>query len=397
MISEVLIIWAIVSLVVTNGVLLAAALFARTYAPQPACRRDIPRRPVLLVRPFRGADDRGTHQSLLGQTYRPYRARFICTSRDDPGLPEVRAACSLDPDRADCLLAEGCDDAVSDKARNMIAAWRSSDEPFVGFCDSDIELHEDAIATCMAEFDDDRVGAVFAHCIIEASDWLGRVAMLTLTADAYAFIFGCARGGYVPFLEGGLMILRRDAVARAGGIEIIADAIGDDTRLGQRLLRSGYQLRLAPFSLVHRSSWVPVIESLSRYRRWIACHRTELAPGFWAEFMLNPTVASLVAATIVPLRAWPIVLANIVLRTFTTVLIDRTLLRRHGVGLGWWMCARPIADVLHFLVCATVLVFPWVSWRGIRYAITPRGRVVRVGEPGAAATESAVTVESGTA
>jgi GT2 family glycosyltransferase len=397
MTSEALIIWAIVSLVVTNGVLLAAALLARTYAPQPGRRRDLPRRPVLLVRPFRGADDHGTHNSLLSQTYRPYHVRFICTSRDDPGLPEVRAACSLDSNRADCLLAEGCDDAVSDKARNMIAAWRSSDDPFVGFCDSDIELHHDAVAECMAEFDDDRVGAVFAHCIIEASDWLGRVAMLTLTADGYAFIFGCARCGRVPFLEGGLMILRRDAVARAGGIEIIADAIGDDTRLGQRLIRSGYQLRLAPFSLVHRSSWVPAIESLSRYRRWIACHRTELTSGFLAEFLLNPTVASLVAATIMPLRVWPIVLANIALRTLTTVLIDRTLLKRHGVGLGWWMCARPIADVLHFLVCATVLLFPWVSWRGVRYAITPRGRAVRLGESTSTATENTVTVHSGTA
>src|SRR5450432_2351822 len=284
--------WAIVAAFVTNSVLLAAAILA---AMQPTkagrSRHSALGRAILLVRPFRGLDThaRTKHQSLLDQAYQPCSVRFVCTSGDDPGLPIARSVCSANPQQAKCLIAEGYDDVVSDKARGMISAWRSTNDPFVGFCDSDLCLHEDAVSQCMSAFDRDKVGAVFAHCIIDSPGVLGRLSMLTLAADAYAFLMGCARLGMVPFLEGGLMVLRREAIDRAGGIETISDAIGDDTRLGRLLRRAGYDLQLAPFVIVHRSEAQSTRNFISCYRRWLACHRTEATSGFWAELLLNPT------------------------------------------------------------------------------------------------------------
>ncbi len=260
--------WAIIAAVVTNGILLMAAISAASRPRKMAPLARPAGCPVLLVRPFRGLDDeaRKKHATLLEQSYMPSSVRFVCASRTDPGLPAARAACLADPDRASCLVVEGYDDVVSDKARNMIASWRSSSERFVAFCDSDLALEPDALAECMSKFDRDDVGAVFAHCVVDSPGPLGRISMLTLTADAYAFLIGCARFGAVPFLEGGLMVLRRAAVEQAGGIEMIAGAIGDDTRLGRRLRRAKFELRLAPFVIVHQSGAESPREWLSRYR-----------------------------------------------------------------------------------------------------------------------------------
>jgi cellulose synthase/poly-beta-1,6-N-acetylglucosamine synthase-like glycosyltransferase len=175
--------------------------------------------------------------------------------------------------------------------------------------------------------------------------------------------------GVVPFLEGGLMVLRRESIDRAGGIETISGAIGDDTRLGRLLRRAGYELQLAPFVIVHRSEAQSTRNFISCYRRWLACHRTEATSGFWAELLLNPTAAPLLFATVAGRTGWVIVAASLLLRTMTTVFIDRALLRRHGVSLGWWTCLRPLADLLHFSLCVSVVVHPWVTWRGIRYAV----------------------------
>jgi GT2 family glycosyltransferase len=286
--------------------------------------------------------------------------------------------------------------AASDKARSMIAAWRSSAEPFVAFCDSDLSLPSDAVSQCMSGFDDDTVGAVFAHCLVDSPGALGRISMLTLTADAFAFLIGCSRLGAVPFLEGGLMILRRSAVERAGGIEMIASALGDDTRLGRQLRLAGFELRLAPFYVVHRSGVEGAVEWLSRYRRWLACHRCEVTVGFWSELLLNPTVAPLIALAAGASRwMWALASASVLLRVLITIFVDRGLLRRHGISLGWWSCLRPIGDFLHFCVCVSVVAYPWITWRGIHYAVRARGDMVRITDPANAGTESEMMAETG--
>jgi hypothetical protein len=383
--------WALISVLVTNMVLLmGAALAASRTASREVAGQGALGRALLLVRPFRGIDAGATakHASLLHQSYRPYSVRFVCTSRDDPGLSVARFVCSMKPDQARCLVAEGCQNVVSDKARNMIAAWRANTDPFVGFCDSDLALPADALTQCMQAFDHDEVGAVFAHCIIDSPGALGRISMLTLTVDAYAIILGCARMGVVPFLEGGLMILRREAVDRAGGIDMVAGAIGDDTRLGRQLRRAGYQLRLAPFSLVHRTELEDVASWLSRYRRWLACHRAEARMGFWAELTLNPTVASFAALFFgPPTWVWKLALVNVFLRMCTTLYIDRALLRRHGIRLGAWSWLRPAADLVHFCVAVSVIVYPWITWRGIRYRVGTRSEMVRAHPRRAPSTE----------
>jgi len=389
--------WAIVAAIVTNAVLLGAAISAATRPRKTATSAAPMGCPVLLVRPFRGLDDDACskHATLLEQTYLPCKVRFVCTSYGDPGLPAAHAACLDDPSRASCCVVDGYDDVVSDKSRNMIATWRSSTERFVAFCDSDLALHHEALAECMSRFDRDTVGAVFAHCVVDSPGPLGRISMLTLTADAYAFLIGAARLGSVPFLEGGLMVLRRAAVEQAGGIEMIAGAIGDDTRLGRRLRRAKFELRLAPFILVHRSERESPAEWIARYRRWLACHRTEVTAGFWSELLLNPTIAPLVALPFfAPGLGWAVVLLSMLVRTATTVFIDRALLRRHGIHLGWWSLLRPVADVIHFLICVSVVVYPWVTWRGIRYHLRPRD-MQRAAPPRDVEPKQEIAIDSG--
>jgi len=71
------------------------------------------------------------------------------------------------------------------------------------------------------------------------------------------------------------------------------------------------------------------------------------------------------------------------------------LLRPHGVRLGWWSCLRPLGDILHFCLCVSVVVYPWITWRGIRYAVRAGRDIVRVSEHPGPSVESDVAAESG--
>jgi cellulose synthase/poly-beta-1,6-N-acetylglucosamine synthase-like glycosyltransferase len=327
---------------------------------------------------------------LIEQQYHPLRVIFATGIEGDAAVHAARAACREASARAKVLAVGAGENGMSDKGRKMIAAWATTQDPFVAFSDSDLNLGRDALARCMREFDADDVGAVFAHCIVVADGFLGRLSTLTIAADGYAFLLGTARSDCALFLEGGLMVLRRSAVDSAGGIVQVGNAIGDDTRLGRALRQAGFRLRLADFALVHRTGCEPPSAWAARYRRWLMCHRAEATAGFYAELFLNPTAIPVLLALVAPNACRGVMLDIVVVsaacRVAIAMCMDAWLLARHGVRLGWWVVLRPLADLFHFAFCVSVLVAPWVRWRGIKYGVAANGNIV-VSSEEASATE----------
>lgn len=384
---------AAIAALIANTSVGVAAVIARWRADRLAADEPAPLTEgsaLALVRPFRGADPDALrrHQTLLDQTYRPLEVILVCEQPDDPGVPAAREACQLAPGRARLVLATDAPPLMSGKVRNMIAGWRATEAPLVGFCDSDVALSPQDVAACVRELADPRVGAVSAHVVFQADGLLGRLGMLTTTADSCALLGAAARLGRGVVLQGGLMVFRRAALEAAGGLEPLGDTFADDARAGVLLRRGGWRIAVSRRPIQHRSPPEPAASWLARHHRWLVSRRRELPAAFAAELLLNATAAPAAAALLLaggPAGALALGLlgASIAARTATTFYIDRVLLRRLGVRLGAWSLARPLADLLHFALCCGSLLIPLVVWRGRWFLVGPSGRIVRPLQRGA--------------
>jgi ceramide glucosyltransferase len=393
--------WAIAAAAITNSLLLWWTLRARRHDWFRASASLTDGPPVTVIRPMRGEDRDAVenHRSLIEQQYGRLRVVFATGVEGDAAVVAARAACRDAAARVTVLAVDPGENGLSDKGRKMIAAWATTPDPFIAFSDSDLNLRRDALARCMQQFDTDDVGAVFAHCIVVADGILGRLSTLTIAADGYAFLLGTARSNCALFLEGGFMVLRRGAVDAAGGIAQVGNAIGDDTRLGRALRQAGFRLRLADFTLIHRTSRERPSAWAARYRRWLMCHRAEATSGFYAELFLNPTAVPMMLALVAPTAYRSAVLDVLVVgaacRVAIAACMDSLLLERHGIRLGWWVVLRPLADLVHFVFCLSVLVAPWVRWRGIKYWVSPNGNIVASSEePSAPAMQANPAVDA---
>ncbi len=373
MIAWLLVAWAIASVVVVDGLRLLAALVAcrrrRAAPPTPLDGASI-----AVVCPFRGAEEgaRSKHESLVDQRYRSLDVVFAAEAADDPGAVAVRAACAAAPERARFVVSGSDPRVLSGKARNMIAGWNATSAEFVAFCDADLALSADDVASCLPLFDAPRVGAVFVPCLFDARGPAGRLVMLTATVDASVLIRAAAAVDVLPFLQGGLMMIRRSALEAAGGIGVVADAISDDLRLARVLRRAGFVLRATARTLVHHTPKEGAGTWLARYHRWMVCQRTDAPAGFWLMLWLHPLVVPLLAAALAPARArWLLALAAcaLLVELAYSAWVDRRILRPLGLGLGARVLFRPVANLAHFAVCVGAVLYPIVHWRGRRYLL----------------------------
>lgn len=383
MMASFFLLWSVIA-VVCPTLLVTVAL---ALALRRAGRRKLARWPVAiatsgpavhLVRPLcgreEGADEKNL--SLLRQVYAPLSVAFVAESTHDPALADARRVCAAEH-KGTCLTARD-DRAVSGKARNMIAGWRSSTSEIVGFCDSDIVLSPDAVSRCVSAMQERGAAASFAPCLFDAQGGWGKLAMQVATIDKFALAEAAAGLGLVPCLEGGLMLVSRSALADAGGIELISQTIADDLRIGQALRLRGFRLGISTAPVVHRTPPESAAVWAQRYLRWSICRRTE-APGLQLlGLVLNPLAVPLVVAIgLSNAHLGALALAGALVRIGYAHAVSRLLLAPHGVRIDGWCWARPITELLDAGFVAAAFLTRSLTWRGCTYDIDFRGRVTR--------------------
>lgn len=376
--------WAILAACVSNGILWSSALvvYAVKLKPSPPSPGPPPR--VTLIRPFKGleVDALEKNRSLLRQDHPGLEVLFICEDPEDPGVAAARAACAEAPDRARLLFSSGVPQVPSGKVRNMIAGWRASTSELVAFCDADIHLAPGDLSSCVGALADPEVGASWMFVLFEEGGVHGQLWKLMTGADGYPIMSAAARLGMHQSLQGGLMVLRRDALDAAGGIEQLGDTFADDVRAGFLLQRAGYKLRASERLLRHETPAEPLAEWALRFHRWTLCFRSEAPVGFFAQLLLNASAVPLLVAlaladSALALPAVLLALGSIGLRTLGTAFVDLAILRPRGARVGWATLLRPLADLLFFTLSVTATVLPFVRWRGRWYRVGWNGRIVK--------------------
>jgi hopene-associated glycosyltransferase HpnB len=305
--------------------------------------------------------------SLLGQNYPGAFAIVVVDDHSSDGTAAIaRTAASADVRRVEILSAPNLPDAWTGKlwAMNRGAAHvDASAEPprYLLFTDADIACAPDTLAELVrrAERDGRVLVSLMAklHCESLAERAL-IPAFIFFFQMLYPFAWVNRPALPTAAAAGGCMLVRRDALVRAGGIAMLRGELIDDCALG-RLMKKQGPIWLG---LTERAHSLRAFGSVGDMSSMVS--RSAYAQLRYSPWLLIGAAASITATCVAPpflavgsagIAQW--------LGAFAWLLMALALqptLRFYGVS-RWWGLAFP---AIAFVYLAFTLDSAWQYWRG---------------------------------
>jgi ceramide glucosyltransferase len=345
--------------------------------------------PVTMLKPLCGSEP-GLYEHLRSfceQDYPKFEIVFGVRDRADPAcsvvyqllteFPELPLKIVINPE----LHGENC------KVSNLINMLPYASHELLAISDSDTAVARDYLATVAAPLLlDELVGLV--TCIYRAVPtkqiWSRLGAMYVnewyLPSVVFAWLFG--HQGYV---SGQTMCVRRDTLAAIGGLEVLADHLADDYRLGELVRRSGQRIVLSQYVISGQHHEVSFDSAVRHELRWMRTLRA-VSPGNFRGLFLTfslPLAALGIAAT-----AWDSG-SGTAWMLFATTLFARLILHfvyrlrgdRPFLADIWLVPAR---DLLNCWIWCRTFFVSTVTWRDGEFDIDSDGVMHRrLGHPAA--------------
>lgn len=262
------------------------------------------------------------------------------------------------------------------KVSNLINMLPHARHDLLVISDSDTAVARDYLTTITAPLLlNDLVGLV--TCIYHAKPtqhiWSRLGAMFVnewyLPSVMLAWLFG--HQGYV---SGQTMCIRRDTLRAVGGLEVVADHLAEDYRLGELVRRAGLRIVLSRYVISGQHHELSLDSATRHELRWMRTLRAVSPASFRGLFL---TFSLPLAILGIAITAWgPHSSTGWVL--FTATLFARLILhfahRLHGnrpfLADVWLL---PVRDLLNCWIWCRTFFVSTVTWRGNEFDIDSHG------------------------
>jgi ceramide glucosyltransferase len=199
---------------------------------------------VTLLKPLCGAEPETYDclRSFCDQSYSDYQIVFGVADPDDPAVAVVRQLQWEYPEREIRLIVDRRQHGSSRKVSNLINMLPHASHEYLILADSDVRVRPDYLARLVAALLDPTVGIVTCayRGVARRGIWSTLGAMF-INEWFTPSVQVAARGGSRGFAFGATIGLRRQVLARIGGLSGIVNHLADDYRLGE--LTRGLGLR----------------------------------------------------------------------------------------------------------------------------------------------------------
>lgn len=248
---------------------------------------------VLMVKPVKGLDEGAKENflSFIHQDYPDYQILFVVGDGDDPVVSLLRQLQEDFPQkvRYKVILEHS---GTNRKMNNVSRAVEGEKADLVLINDSDIRVHPSYMKTIVAPIlRDPSVGMV--TCLqrgTPAGAWSSRLASLMLNTEAIPQALVAYRMFPIDFAFGPTMLLRREALEKAGGFSALTQVLADDYHLGQRIVRAGYRIHLSSY-LVDAHIGEESLSALWNHElRWARTYRNCRPVGYAFSILTRPFV-----------------------------------------------------------------------------------------------------------
>ena len=360
--------------IVMAGVV-AVRRFARAGVAVPRLRP-----PVTVMKPLCGDEPHieSALRSILAQDYPVFQVVFGVQDPDDPALIAVARLRAQFPHRDISVVTDPALHGPNRKVGNLINMLPHARHDILVFSDSDLHVAPDYLDRIVAALDPPGVGLVTAMCtgLPTSPGWPAQVGASALS---YTFLPGVliSRALGREDCLGTSMALRRETLARAGGLEALVRHLADDNVLAQRVRRLGLHVALAatvPRAAVPEASWAAIWNHELRWARTIR----SLEPILYAPSAVQfPIFWAILAMLLSGGAAWSV--AILVVAWVARAVAARQIDRIFGGGVRGAAWLLPLRDVLSACEVAASYAGGRVVWRGhtMRIDDTPRFDTVR--------------------
>ena len=188
------------------------------------------------------------------------------------------------------------------KIANLRNMFPAASHDLLVLSDSDMAVPRDYLATIAATLARPGVGAV--SCLYRGRGDAGFWSVLAAAGSSYQFLpsvlVGIALGQGDPCM-GSTIALRRDTLARIGGLAAFADVLADDHAIGEAVRGLGLAVAIPPMILVHAAGERSLGEVVRHELRWAATVRG-LVPGaaYAGSITTFPLALAMLALPIAP-------------------------------------------------------------------------------------------------
>ena len=338
---------------------------------------------VAILKPLKGCDatSRESLQSWLRQNYSgPVQILFGVADENDPICEIVRALLAENP-QADAQLVV-CKNlrGVNAKAAKLAQLEKLAQHELIVICDADVRVPPDFLANLVAPLRDEKTALVncfyrLANPVTTAMRW----EAVAVNADFWSQVLQAQMLKPLDFALGAAILVRRSALAAAGGFEALADCLADDYQLGNRVAKNKQRIALCPVVVEcwdEPQNWTQVWKHQLRWARTIrVCQplpyffsilsNASLWPLLWLSVSIlsaKTVCAPLLALTFLLVRIWQ---AQRLQRRFTP--------ERNLVSPAWLV---PVRDLLNAAVWVCAFAGNTIEWRGRKMQLRRGGTLV---------------------
>jgi ceramide glucosyltransferase len=179
----------------------------------------------------------------------------------------------------------------------------------------------------------------------------------------------------VKFAFGSTIAMRRELLERAGGFHAQADYLADDFHLGNYVANDGQEVVLSDCVVEHVSASDTFATMLKRQLRWGRTVRISRPRGYRGLILTQGTATALAATLAWGFSSFALWLlaATIFARFLPVFVIGISGLNDRALARYFWLV--PVRDLIGFGVWAVSLIGDEVEWRGVKFRVTPGGKL----------------------
>jgi ceramide glucosyltransferase len=338
--------------------------------------------PVTMLKPVCGLDFElyENLRSFCEQDYPCFQVVFAVRAPDDPAVAVIERIVAELPGRDIALVVDPRVHGPNLKVSNLVNAFSAAKHDILIISDSDMRVRPDYLASVSKPFGDPQVGVV--TCLyrgVSAGNRLSDLACLQINEWFLpsVLVSGLMQGDRYCF--GASMAVRREILARAGGLESLLNVLADDHMLGKVALDQGYRVELSSYvvdNVVKERSFSALF---AHELRWARTVRILNPAGHSFSFLMNTISVALISAAVIGLTAdidpleYALLALAVVLRLALHDVVSRALAVPRPAP--YWMI--PLRDLMSFMVWAASFLSRDVRWRGGHFYANRDGTMIQ--------------------
>lgn len=333
--------------------------------------RELPQRPVSILKPVHGRDPRFLEaiRSHAEQDYGEFEILFGVSDPNDSAIADIQRLQREFPALPISLHVVSTH-APNIKTGVLAELAKHARHPLLLVNDSDIKVEPGYLRTVVAPLHDRAIGLVTCLYRAAAESPASRAEALGIATEFAPSVLVARLLGVAEFALGSTMAFRAETLREIGGFDAIAEYIADDYQLGRHISGRGYRIRFAPAVVETNLGACTWAETWRHQLRWSRTIRVSRASGYYGYVVTHATLWALVAFAA---GQWWAGATALGLRLGAGVWIGAGILNDRGVARRFWLI--PFRDLFGFAVWLCGAFGSTVDWRGQKLRLRADGRI----------------------